>query len=167
MAAGSNQGDIGKCRLLLFQKRGEEMADNMIDPHIGEAFHRGYGLGKGKTDEQRANQTRALGDGQTVQIVQADACQAQGRFYHRIDVFQMLPGGKLRNHAAVWAVYGHLGVDDIAQQSIAIAENRRGCFVAGAFNAEDEHARFSQGEPLKQNLLFFMQERHEELQGSG
>jgi len=39
----------------------------------------------------------------------------------------------------------HLQVDDIAQQSIAITQNRCGCFVAGAFNTKDEHARFFPG----------------------
>ena len=145
MSSGGNQGDIGEFRLLLFQKRGEEMPDNMVNPHIGDALYRRNGLGKGKADEQRADKAWSLGDGQAVKIVQGDACLFQGRLHHRIDVFQMLPGGKLWHHAAVWAVHRHLGVDDIAQQGVAVAQNRCGCFVAGAFNAEDEHERFFPG----------------------
>ena len=61
------------------------------------------------------------------------------RFAHdRDDLAQVLAGGKLGHHAAVFAVNRHLRGHDVRKDAAAVGDNRGGGFVAGGFDAENQ-----------------------------
>ncbi len=113
------------------------MAFQMVD--ADQRFLQGVGesLGIAQAHQQRARQTRALGDGEGVDGLVGAACIFEGFANDRNDGAQMLARSQLRHHAAVGLVGGDLRVDDVRDQLFAGAHDGRRRLVARALDAED------------------------------
>ena len=116
------------------------MAGHVVDPDRGQAAHQGQGLGKGETDQQRADQARSLGGGDQVDVVQGEVRLGQGLVDHRADHLDVPPRGQLGHDAA------EAGMDLVLtahhrgkHAQIAVDHGGRGV-VAGGFYGQDAHA---------------------------
>ena len=120
------------------QKHRVDMALEMIDADQRLFQRHGERFAVGDADQKRADQARAARDGNGVESRQSDLRSLKSFAHNRHDLPQMLARGKLRNHAAIFAVNINLRRNDAGKNAAPIADNGRGGLVAGRLDAEDQ-----------------------------
>ena len=88
------------------------MALQVVDGRQRQPARGGQALRGGDADEQRADQARALGDGDQLGVVERGAGAREGVVDDRVDELEVVAAGDLRHDAAV-AVVDALGGDDV------------------------------------------------------
>jgi hypothetical protein len=78
-----------------------------------------------------------VGDGDGVDVGEAEVGGGEGFFHNGQDVLDMSPAGDFRDDAAISGVEIGLGGDDVAGDDGAVNDDGGGGFVAGGFDAED------------------------------
>ncbi len=94
--------------LALFEEDGVNMAFEVVDGDDGEIAREGEGLGVGDSDEECAGEAGAGGDGNGVEVVEADGCFSKCRADHGNDGAEMLAAGELGDHSAEAGMRGDL-----------------------------------------------------------
>ena len=92
---------------------------------------------RGEADEQRADQSGALGDGEPVDVVQHDLRLAERLTDHGRHELEMPPRRDLRHDAAVLRVQIDLRRDDIREDLPLLGDHGRRGLVAARLEAED------------------------------
>ncbi len=151
MAAADDEGEEGGVRLpglrietwgtkiLGVHKDGVDVAFQVVDGYEGEIGAEGEGLGETDANQQGTGEARTFGDGYGGEIGVGDARLLHGFADDGDDGAEMLARGELGDDAAVVAV-DELRGDDVGQDFMAVADDRCGGLVAGAFDTEDEAA---------------------------
>ena len=75
VSAADNQRHERRLQLAVCQKVGKYMAFKMVDTYQRFVRCPGQRLGSRKTDKQRADQTRSVGNGNSIYLLHADACR--------------------------------------------------------------------------------------------
>ena len=96
-------------------------------------------LGGLDADEQRAHQARAGGDGDAVEVGELDAGLGGRATQDRHDGGDVLARRHLGHDAAVLRVHLDLRRHDVGTDPASVLDDRRGSFVAGGFDSENEH----------------------------
>ena len=122
----------------MLQQHGVDVAFEVVDGDERLAQREGEGLGVADTDEQRAGEAWAFGDGDRIQLRHAYAGFAEGGVDDRDDGAEVLAGGELRNDAAVGRVDGDLRGDDVRELAGAALDDGGGGLVAGALDTQYE-----------------------------
>jgi len=113
-----------------------DVAFEVVDADEREVGAEGEGLGEGDADQQRSGEAGTFGDGDGFEIAVLDACLVHGFADDGEDGAEVFAGGQLGHDAAVVRVDELRGYD--VRESVATdADDRRGGFVAGAFDAEN------------------------------
>ena len=112
----------------------------MVDRHEREAARPGDRLRGREADEQRADETGALGDGDPADVVEAPPRVVERRAQDRRNELEVPSRGDLRHHAAVPRVELGLRGDDRGEQLAVLGDDGGGRLVAGRLEAEDEPA---------------------------
>jgi hypothetical protein len=107
------------------------MSMDVIDAYEGFAEGPGQGLGSGYANQEGSDQTRTMGDGYRIDIVQFNVCALQRLPYHRQNALDMRAAGDLGNYAAIFCVEGDLAGDDVAEDALAVFDDRGRGLVAG------------------------------------
>ncbi len=95
-------------------------------------------LGVSDAHQERSGKARAGGDSDGIEIGKRKVRLGQRSANHGNDGAEMLAAGQLRHHAAVTRVRRDLRGDHGGNGARATLHDRRGSFVAGAFNAENQ-----------------------------
>src|ERR1700677_4066283 len=143
VAAGNDQADGGKFGAAVaggagLEKNGVDVAGEMVHGNERLAQREGESFAVGEAHEQRADQARALRDGDGVEIVQGDVGLVDGFADDRHDLTQMFARREFGDAPAVFAVNFDLGGDDAGEDVFAVGDDGGGGFVAGGFDAENE-----------------------------
>lgn len=122
----------------MLHEHGKDVALEVVDGK--ERFREGEAerLGVGDADEQGAGETWAGGDGDGVEVGEADVRAGDGFANHRNDVAEVLSAGEFGDDAAIDGVEIDLAGDDGGEGFDAVADDGGGGLVAGGFDAEDE-----------------------------
>ena len=142
MAARDQQRQerVGR-RLLAVQKRGENVAVEMVDGVERLIEGEGERFGGGHADDEAADQAGAARDGDAVNAAQRragaaervlDGCREQG---------DVLAAGDLGDDAAVFGVEFVLVGGHAGEHVAAVADQGRGGVVARRFDTENQHGR--------------------------
>jgi len=117
-----------------------DVAFEVVDRDEGLVGGEGEGFGEGDADEERAGEAGAGGDGDGFEIGVLEAGAVHGFADDGGDGAEVLAAGELRDDAAVVGV-DELAGYDVRQNLAAVADDRGGGLVAGAFDAENEAVR--------------------------
>ena len=164
MPAAREQGDEGRGEGRLGKVCRRHVTADVVDGDERDAQRIGKGLGEGEPHEQRADQPRAVGDGDGVEFAGGNARLGEGALHRRADGVGMGAGGDFGNDAAVLCLLRRGGQDGVGEQAAA-ADDRRARFVARAFDAEDERLFFQRQRrkalciPHKLHLLTLVRRR--------
>ena len=124
--------------LALVQEHGVNVAFEMVHGNQRKTIGEGEGLGVGNANKKRSGQAWAGGDSDGVEIGKRDVRLGKRGANHGNNGAEMFAAGQLRHHAAIARMRRDLRGDDRGNGARAPLHDRRGGFVAGAFNAEDE-----------------------------
>jgi hypothetical protein len=143
VAAGDDEGQEGKLVGQLstvagFQYDGMDVAFEVVDRDERFVEREGEGFGVEDADEQRAGQAGAFGDGDGVEVGEADVGFGDGLADDRDEVAQVLARGEFGNDPAVVGVECDLRGDHVRQDDRPMAQDGCGGFVATAFDSEDK-----------------------------
>ena len=142
VAAGREEQAIRK-RRPVGQPRGERVRLQMVDRDQRLVVHKRDCLGHGQSDDHAADQARSGGRGNAV-----ERGERQLRLVHRlgddgIERLDMGAGGDFRHHAAERGMLADLRKNDVRQDAALSfripLHHGGGGFVAGRFDAEDDH----------------------------
>ena len=136
VAAGDNQAQVGKRRRGRFDEDRVDMAFQMVDPDQRTSQPQRKGFGKAQTHQQRADQPRSVGDGDSVEVAGRQAGFLQGLTHDRDDSSLMIARGQLGHHAPIAQVRSLLGGDYVGTQ-FALDDHGRGRVVARCFDPEN------------------------------
>ena len=78
-----------------------DMSQQVMHADQRNIFGESHRLGGRHADQQRADQSRSVGDADQIDLCKAHACLVQRLLQHTVDVFEMVSGGDLRHHTAV------------------------------------------------------------------
>jgi hypothetical protein len=120
------------------QHRGVDVAPQVVDSGQGPVPGRGQSLGHAHADEQAADQARAAGHRQLVEVGGSDACPLEGEVEQLGQALEVVAGGELGDDAAEVPVQVDLRVDDVGQDLATVLDDRDGSLVAGRLDAEGE-----------------------------
>ncbi len=91
--------------------------------------------------QQGPGQARALGVGDRVDVGERHVGLGQRLLQQGDGAPDMVARGQLRHHAAVLLVHGDLGMQGVGEQAaLGVVQGEAG-FIAGRFNAENDHGR--------------------------
>ncbi len=107
----------------------------VVDGNERQATRPGERLGRRETDEQSADQARALRDGDRLEVVEGRV--AERLAHHREYELEVVARRNLRHDPAEARVQVCLRGDDAAPDLAAVDERRRG-LVAARFYSEDQ-----------------------------
>ena len=136
MSAGYHQAHKGRLQIKIFDIIGGNVAFNVVYAHQGQLFRVADSLGLGHSHQKRTYQTRAVGDADSVQIVQGHICCSQGFLNNLIDALNVLAGRDFRNYTAVESMQINLGGNNVGEHFPAIFYHGSRCLVAGALNSQ-------------------------------
>ena len=111
VTAGHDETHEGRLQVRVLDKICRDMAFDVVHTHQRLVRRPCHGLRRGDADEKRSHQSRAVGDAHSVHITELHARLREGAFHHLADLFDMLPGRDLRDHAPVQGVGRDLGID--------------------------------------------------------
>ncbi len=124
---------------LLFEQGGQNMPFHVVNPGQRDTARVGDGLPRREPHQQRADQSGSAGDRHPLNFRQGNATLCQRFLDHHRNRFQVFARGEFRHDTAVFGVNVHLRGDDTGKHLAAVAHDRRGGFVTGRFDAEQEH----------------------------
>lgn len=110
-----------------------------MDGDGGQVARPGDGLGHAGSHQQGAGQAGAGGVSHGVHVVQGQAGVVQGLSGQGQYPPHVIAGGQLRHHAPIGLVHVDLRIQRMGQQAAFGADDGDAGFVAGAFEAEDNH----------------------------
>ena len=114
------------------------MTFEMIHGDQRKMIRKGECLGVSDAHQKRSRKARAGGHSDGIEIGERNVRFVKRGTNHGNDGAKMLAAGQLRHHAAVTRVRRDLRSDHGGDRARATLYDRRGSFVAGAFNAENE-----------------------------
>ena len=125
------------------EARGQRVAGEVVDAPERQAAAGGEALGEHHAGEDAADQARAGGDGDGVEVGEADAGGGEGGDGDGVEALGVGAGGDLGDDAAVGVVQrvlaDDLGGEDLADRLAGAGANHRdGGVVAAALDAEDD-----------------------------
>ena len=123
----------------------------MIHRHERDAKAIRRSLRTGHADEQRADQTRAGGDCDAIDVAPSDVGIAEGARHQRKKMLQMFALGDLRHDSAERLVPLDLRGDEVHAHAAVVAEERDRGLVAGGLDAEN-HDRAETNGPGRDSL---------------
>ncbi len=141
VAAGDQQQQIGEADAV-GEARGQRMGFQMV--HRDERLAGGQRdrLRRGEPDDDTADQPRPGRGGDAVEIAQGDAGFRQRALDDAVQHLDMGAGGDFRHHAAIGRMVVDLREHHIRQYladaALTAAHHRRGGFVAGGLDTEQE-----------------------------
>jgi hypothetical protein len=115
------------------------MGMDMIYPNKWYAQRPRQGLGGGDADQQAADKSWAVGDGDGVDLGKGDPRLGERFGDNRQNIFNVSAAGDFRDHATITRVDFHLACDNIAANGDAVLDDGSAGFIAGGFNSEDQH----------------------------
>ena len=130
MSPGDHQGNKRKRHLPVLEKKGADVSIKVVNTDQGLAQPVGQGLRKTQTDEQRAHETRPLGDADEVDVLQRRARLFQCCMYHGADVLNVTSTGEFRNDTPIGSVDSVLRGNDVGQNLVAADQDGGRCFIA-------------------------------------
>ena len=110
----------------------------MVDGDQRQPVRPGDRLGGGEADEQRADETRALSDGDRIEVFEVAVLLRQRFPQHRHDELEVAPRCDLRDDAAEGSVQLRLRGDDVRQDLPVLRDYRGGGLVTRGLNPEDQ-----------------------------
>ncbi len=132
VATGDRQAQEGKGRLGGFGEVGQHVGLHMVDLNQWEVAGQGEGFGETYAYHQRADQARATGEGDRVDVFSGFARPAQRYGYGRDDVALVGAAGVLGHYAAKLFVYGLAG-SYVAQHRAVFYDGGGGVVAAGFY----------------------------------
>ena len=139
MAARHEQQQIGEGEVGIGQPRAERMAFEVIDRHQRLARRMRQRLAGDEPHHHPADQPRSGGRRHRVDIRQRDAGIRQRRFDQRLQRLDMRARGDFRDDAAIRPVGAFLPGKPVCQHLPIGGDECGSGFVAGGFEAENEH----------------------------
>ncbi len=141
MTSAHNQREGGELErvpsLPGFQNYRMNMPLDMVHCNQRDAGRESNSLGVTEPDQQRSSQTRARRRRNRVQIFPSNRRAFQRFPHHRHNRAQVFPRRQFRHHSAIPAMHGELARDHRRQHPAFVFDNRRGSFVARAFNRKN------------------------------
>ena len=139
VSAGDQQRHEGEFRCIVFQHRRQQVAFHVVDAEHRHSPCLGEPMRGGRADHQCADQARACGIGDGI-----DVSGLQLRFvHHLLDQRQQLASvitrRQFRHHAAELGVHGDLAVEGICKQALVRVVDGDAGLVAGSLDAEHTH----------------------------
>ena len=113
------------------------MAVQVIDGNQRQLLREGEALRGGETDEERADQARALGHTDRIEALELRVSLGQRLPHHREDELEVTSRGDLRDDAAEAGVQLGLGRDDVGTNVAVGGHNRRRRLVARGLERQD------------------------------
>ena len=144
MAAGHDQHDRGQRDRSVLEPDRLDVAGEVVHGHERFIERPRCGFRERDPDEQRPDEPRPLRHRYRVDVAPAGAAIGQRALDDPADVADVLTRRQLRHHAAPLAVNVRLRSHHVRTQMPTrgpIFNQRRGRFVAGGFNPEDQHFR--------------------------
>ncbi len=142
VATGDDQGENRRFGRLLpprvFQQNGMDVTFEMIHGDERLAQREGQRFGIGDADQQRAGESGAAGDGDCVNILEANVSLSKRSAHHGDDIPQVLARGEFGDDSAEERMSGNLRGHDIGEGLATAANHRCRRFVAGAFDSQNE-----------------------------
>src|SRR3990172_3794502 len=138
VAARDHEGQKGIGGAGLLEKRGENVALEMVDADQREPPDVGEGLRHRAADEERPDEARPLGHRDGLQIGEGDPGVTERLLDDRDDDLEVAPRRQLGHHAAVGRVDLVLGGHDGGQDLRAVRQDRRRRLVAGGLDPQDQ-----------------------------
>ena len=117
------------------------MAFEVMHGDCRNTQRQGQRIGETRPHQQGTRQTRPLRVGDGVKITQGQASLGQhpaGEWNHPPDV---IARSQFRHHPAVFGMHGHLAVHGLRKQATPGIEQGQAGFIAGRFDAKDEHGK--------------------------
>ena len=134
VAAGHHQTEERRFQLRKGQIVGSDMTPDMMDRNQRDLQSHGRCLGKVDTHQHRTDETRRIGDTDSVNVLPGDTCRLQCLVGQTINGFDVLAGGDFRHYAAVGLMDSHLRRNAVGQHRPAIPNHGHRRLVAGGFN---------------------------------
>ncbi len=141
VTAGHQQRDERKPGLRLGEQRREQMALHVMHADRGLAQRVAERAGDARAHQQRAGQAGPLRVGDAVEVGKPGPRLGQHPLREGHDPPHMIAGGELGHDAAIDAVHRHLRVQRMREQPAGRVVDGHAGFVAGGFDAENEHGR--------------------------
>lgn len=114
---------------------GRDVRTEMMHRHQGLVCRQGQPLGEIHPDQQRADESRRVGDRHGVDIRESRSRLVQRLANHPADGLRVAAAGDFRHHPAIQLMFLHLGGDDVGQHRPSVHHHRRRRFVAGGFDS--------------------------------
>ena len=137
MAAGNHQAQERRFQFGVCQIISGDMTADMMNRDQGFVQCQRRGLGKIHANQHRSNETGGISDCHRVNIPTGQSGLRQSLVCQTVNGFDMLAGGDLRHHTAVFPVEGHLRCDAVCQHFPSIPDNGDGSFITGRFNCQN------------------------------
>ena len=128
------------------------MAFEVVHGDHGFAQRKGERVGIGAAGQKCAAKAGSLGVGDGVDVGVVFAGFVQAGLGERHEAADVVAAGQLGHHAAVFGMHGHLGVQLVTDEAVFGAVECHAGFVAGGFDAENEHDRRL---PEKSKAVFY------------
>ncbi len=128
-------------RHVVGQPRGQRVPLQMVDGQERQIVYRGDGLGGHHPHEHAADQPRAAGGGDAVQVREPHAGLVHGLGDQAIEVFEMGAGGDFGDHAAEGPMIVQLRQHAIGKDPPVAGDHRGRRFVATGFDPEHDHGK--------------------------
>ncbi|ABA52958.1 hypothetical protein BURPS1710b_A0840 [Burkholderia pseudomallei 1710b] len=139
MAARHEQRDERKRRRLGDEQRRQQMPFEVVDADGRLVPRERERVRDARADEQRAREAGPLRERDRVDVVAARAACGEHLFEQRQRAANVVARRELGNDTAVFAVHRDLRVKRVREQAALGVVEREAGFVAGAFDAENEH----------------------------
>ena len=134
MSAADNQRHERRLQLAVCQKVGKYVAFKMVNTYQRFIRCPGQRLGSRKADKQRADESRSVGNGNSINLLHANACLRQGFINNRHNIFDMLTGSNFRHNATEFTMNNDLGGDNVAKNLTPVLYYGSRSFITAAFN---------------------------------
>jgi putative nucleotidyltransferase with HDIG domain len=142
MAPGNDQGQRASLpQLTVRHQDGVDVPLQVVDGHQRFVEGKGQRLGVSNSNQQCSGQARPLGDGDGIEILEADPCFLQRSPNDRHDIAQMFARGKFRNHPTIGRVGGDLRRHDVGKDTMSALHHRGRRLVTGTLNGKNQAAR--------------------------
>jgi hypothetical protein len=119
VAARNQQGHERETRRPARQQWRQQVTFEMVHRHAGPLERRRQRLGKGRTDQQGARQTRSLSVGNGIDLGQRAAAVGKNLAQQGYDATDMIARGEFGHHPAVGLMHAHLRVQGVREQGAA------------------------------------------------
>ena len=113
VTAAGNQAHKGRLKGFVRQIIGADMAFDVVDGDQRLVQRVRQRLGAAHARQQRANQARAVGDSQRIDVIKGHAGFLQRLIHHAVHRIYMRAAGNFRHHAAVNGMQGNLREDGV------------------------------------------------------